>query len=88
MSGGRNLWALLILSSLLVPTASAAPVKLFKQKLDVRVPYIKTDKLIKYDYDIVYVRAGRAGDEIHKGYYTDFSQPIRTRSGIRSTRRR
>jgi len=81
MSGRRNLWALLILSSLLAPTASAAPVKLFKEKLDVQVPHIKTDKLIKYDYDIVYVRAGRAGDKIHKRYYTDFSQPITMEPG-------
>ena len=28
---------------------------------------------MKYDYDIVYVRAQRAGDKVHKRFYTDFS---------------
>jgi hypothetical protein len=26
---------------------------------------------VRYDYDIVYVRAKRAGDKVHKRYYTD-----------------
>src|SRR5262245_66103976 len=50
--------------------------KLYLDKLDVDPPHISTDKSVKYDYDIVYVRARRAGDKIHKRYYTDFSSPV------------
>lgn len=53
----------------------------FIESLDVDIPHISTDKSINYDYDIVYVRAGRAGDEIHKRYYTDFSQPVTMEPG-------
>ncbi len=48
---------------------------LFTEVIDVDVPHISTDKSVKYDYDIVYVRA-RAGDEVHKRFYTDFSSPV------------
>ena len=54
---------------------------LFEKPLDVRVPPITKDESVKYDYDIVYVRAGRAGDEIHKRYYTDFSSPVTIEPG-------
>ncbi len=54
---------------------------LFKQKIDVRVPKISADESVKYDYDIVYVRAQRAGDEVHKRFYTDFSQPVTMEPG-------
>ena len=53
----------------------------FPEKLDVRVPHISTDAAAKWDYDIVYVRAGRAGDKVHKRYYTDFSQPVTMEPG-------
>ncbi len=49
---------------------------LFPQVLDVRVPPIGEDDSIRYDYDIVYVRALRAGDEVHKRFFTDFSSPV------------
>ena len=49
---------------------------LFKEVIDVDVPHISTDKSVKYNYDIVYVRAPRAGDEIHKRFYLDFSSPV------------
>lgn len=45
------------------------------------IEHISTDKSIRYDYDIVYVRAGRAGDEKHKRFYTDFSQPVTMEGG-------
>src|SRR5262245_55701095 len=48
----------------------------FTNNINVVVPRISTDTLVKYDYDIVYVRALRAGDKIHKRFYTDFSQPV------------
>ena len=53
----------------------------FPGPIDVNVPAIKSDASIKYDYDIVYVRAQRAGDEIHKRFYTDFSQPVTMQAG-------
>jgi hypothetical protein len=54
---------------------------LFTQDLNVNPPPIKTDKEINYDYDIVYVRAPRAGDEKHKRFFTDFSQPVTMEPG-------
>ncbi len=53
----------------------------FTKDLDVSVPSIATDKSVRYDYDIVYVRAQRAGDEKHKRFYTDFSQPVTMEPG-------
>jgi hypothetical protein len=55
--------------------------KLYLDKLNVDPPHISTDKSVKYDYDIVYVRAHRAGDKIHKRYYTDFSSPVTIEPG-------
>jgi hypothetical protein len=50
--------------------------KLYNDVIDVKVPHVSTDKSVKYDYDIVYVRAPRAGDEKHKRFYLDFSSPV------------
>lgn len=61
--------------------ARAEDEPLFKEPIDVRVPHIATDRSVKYDYDIVYVRAKRAGDEVHKRFYTDFSQPVTLEPG-------
>jgi len=49
--------------------------------LNVVVPPIASDASIKLDYDIVYVRAQRAGDKVHKRFYTDFSQPVTMEPG-------
>ncbi|HUE72461.1 MAG TPA: hypothetical protein VMP01_16370, partial [Pirellulaceae bacterium] len=54
---------------------------LFDNRLNVNVPPIAKDDSVRYDYDIVYVRALRAGDEIHKRYYTDFSAPVTMEPG-------
>jgi len=62
--------------------ASAEPEgPLFNENLNVKVPPISTDKSVRYDYDIVYVRVQRAGDEKHKRFYTDFSQPVTMEPG-------
>ncbi|MEX2186094.1 MAG: hypothetical protein WD875_04835 [Pirellulales bacterium] len=61
--------------------AQADDEPLFTDPIDVRVPHISTDPSIKYDYDIVYVRAQRAGDDVHKRFYTDFSQPVTIEPG-------
>ena len=61
--------------------ARAQKEPLFEKPLNVNVPPISKDESVRYDYDIVYVRAGRAGDEIHKRYYTDFSSPVTMEPG-------
>ncbi|HVE42596.1 MAG TPA: FecR domain-containing protein, partial [Planctomycetota bacterium] len=55
--------------------------KLYLDPINVTIPPIATDPSVKYDYDIVYVRARRAGDEVHKRFYTDFSQPVTMEPG-------
>ncbi|MCU0880183.1 MAG: hypothetical protein MUF06_20615, partial [Pirellulaceae bacterium] len=54
---------------------------LFPEPIDVEVPHISTDKSVAYDYDIVYVRARRAGDDQHQRFFTDFSQPVTLEPG-------
>lgn len=55
--------------------------KLFLEPINLQVPPVASDPSVKLDYDIVYVRARRAGDEIHKRFYTDFSQPVTMEPG-------
>jgi hypothetical protein len=60
----------------------AAPKEpLFPENLNVKVPHIDEDDSVSIGYDIVYVRADRAGDEKHKRYYADFSQPVTMEPG-------
>src|SRR5262245_42318654 len=49
--------------------------------INVKVPPLGEDKGIKHDYDIAYVRAPRAGDKVHKRFYTDFSSPVTMEPG-------
>lgn len=60
---------------------SAEDEPLFTETIDVRVPHVNEDASIDYDYDIVYVRAQRSGDKVHKRFYTDFSQPVTMEPG-------
>src|ERR1041385_7065275 len=53
----------------------------FTNVINIAVPRISTDKSVRYDYDIIYVRAQRAGDKVHKRFYTDFSQPVTMEPG-------
>ncbi len=55
--------------------------KLYLDPIDVKIPHISTDKSIKCDFDIVYVRAPRAGDKVHKRFFTDFSSPVTLEPG-------
>jgi hypothetical protein len=75
----------LLLPLILAAAASAAPPKqeepLFTKALNVTPPHIATDKSVNYDYDIVYVRARRAGDKVHKRYYTDIATPVTLEPG-------
>ncbi len=78
-----RLFLLPLLSTFLLATAanSQEKEKLYLDPINVKVPHISTDKSVKLDYDIVYVRAQRAGDKIHKRFYTDFSQPVTMEPG-------
>jgi hypothetical protein len=78
----------LILPALLCTLALAAAAapkppeeKLFTEQLNVNPPHVSTDPSVKYDYDIVYVRARRAGDKVHKRYYTDIATPVTLEPG-------
>ncbi|HKD35260.1 MAG TPA: hypothetical protein VKB78_00625, partial [Pirellulales bacterium] len=48
--------------------------ELYPAPIDLKIPHISTDKSITYDYDIVYVRAPRHGDEA-RSHWTDISNP-------------
>ncbi len=48
--------------------------ELFLNPIDVKVPHIATDKSVKYDYDIVYVRTPRKGDKARSSW-TEIAHP-------------
>jgi hypothetical protein len=55
--------------------------KLYLDPLNVNPPPIATDPSVRYDYDIVYVRARRTGDKVHKRFYTDIATPVTLEPG-------
>src|SRR5262249_28705358 len=61
---------------LLLPRALSRPEQeqLFLKDLNVNPPHVSTDKSIKYDYDIVYVRAPRKGDR-GRTIWTEIAHP-------------
>ena len=77
----KRLSLVCVLVGLLSSVCGAQDEPLFKETLDVNIPHVSTDPSVKLDYDIVYVRADRAGDKIHKRFYTDFSQPVTMEPG-------
>lgn len=72
----RLLPALLLVSLSAGLARAAEPEPLFEKDINVNVPHVSTDKSVKLDYDIVYVRAQRAGDTVHKRFYTDIATPV------------
>lgn len=54
---------------------------LFTRQLDVTPKPIASDPSVRYDFDLVYVRAARAGDVVHKRYYTDIATPLTLEPG-------
>jgi len=54
---------------------------LFPGDIDVDIKPVATDKSVRWDYPIAYIRALRAGDETHKRFYTDFSSPVTMEPG-------
>ena len=82
----RTRGTLLALGALLFTFSALAQEKKPKEEkyldpIDTKVPHVGTDKAVKYDYDIVYVRAKRAGDKTHKRFFTDFSSPVTMEPG-------
>jgi hypothetical protein len=71
--------AFLILLLAVCPV-SAQPKKDSPKVLNVNPAPIASDKTVKYDYDIVYVRAPRYGDEKRPGW-AEFSDPTRMEKG-------
>lgn len=70
-----------LMAACVVALPSLGGEEMFLGPINVVVPPISTDPSVKYDYDIVYVRAHRAGDTIQKQFFTDFSQPIKLEPG-------
>ncbi|HET6251364.1 MAG TPA: hypothetical protein VFE47_27010 [Tepidisphaeraceae bacterium] len=71
----------LAIVALLVCQASAAEKeKLYLDAIDVQPKPIHQDHSVKYDYDIVYVRAHRAGDK-HLEFYTEIARPVYMQPG-------
>src|SRR5206468_1187592 len=70
----RRLPAWPLLAALLpaagLPAGEAPPAR-----LDVAPKPISADPSVRYDYDIVYVRARRAGDVVHKRFYPEIAAP-------------
>jgi hypothetical protein len=60
---------------------AAGEERKYLDPIDVKVPPLAGDPAVKIDYDIVYVRAPRAGDEVHKRFYADFSAPVTMEPG-------
>ena len=86
--GGKNMKRVFCVVFLAGFTAAAAALaepekpKLYLDPIDVeRAARSRRTRSVKYDYDIVYVRAQRAGDKVHKRFYTDFSQPVTLEPG-------
>ncbi|MGE3808801.1 MAG: TolB family protein, partial [Gemmataceae bacterium] len=71
----RNLLALLLAAALFSSASSQEQKeKLYLDPINVAPPHIKTDKSVTYDYDIVYVRAPRFGDD-GRTRWTEIAHP-------------
>jgi hypothetical protein len=75
------LLSLLMMGLVLVPVlAQEKKDKPAPKQIDINPPPIASDKSVKYDYDIVYVRQPRYGDEKRPGW-AEFSDPTRMERG-------
>src|SRR6516225_10133129 len=52
-----------------------------KAAFNITIPKISTDRTIKYDYDIVYVRTPRKGNAPHSSRWPDASLPLNVDAG-------
>jgi hypothetical protein len=80
----RRLSCFVVLGSLvLIGAALSSAADKDKEKpapRNIKPPHISTDKSVTYDYDIVYVRAPRHGDEA-RTKWAEFSDPTRMEPG-------
>ena len=74
----RHAFLLSLAAAVAALAAAAAPADdkepLFPQRLNVNPPPIASDKTVRYDYDIVYVRAPRKGDDA-PSQWTEIAHP-------------
>jgi Hydrazine synthase alpha subunit middle domain len=80
-----RLVAVVLVTVSLIATVVSLPAQqssepVFRDRLKVEVPHISTDPTIRYDFDIVYVRAPRRGDDQGR-FYPDFSAPVTMEPG-------
>ncbi len=54
--------------------------ELYPQPLNLQVPSIASDKSVKYDYDIVYVKAPRKGDDVNSEW-AEIAHPVQMDPG-------
>jgi hypothetical protein len=78
---GTAVFALLLALTAIPAFGQPKKEKLYLDPIGVTIPAISSDKSVNYDYNIVYVRAQRAGDKVHKRFYTDFSAPVTLEPG-------
>ncbi len=67
------------LTALTAPITSAAEApqeQLYPDPINVHPKPIHEDPDVKYDYDIVYIRAHRAGDHVQKEFYAEIARPV------------
>jgi hypothetical protein len=72
----RRLYLYIVFAALAAAPVASQPAKeeLFLDPINVNVPHIATDKNVKYDYDIVYVRTPRKGDKARSAW-TEIAHP-------------
>ena len=76
----KSLLSNALLATLFALPAAAQSKKDPSQPLNITPAAIAADKSVKYDYDIVYVRAPRHGDD-KPGAWAEFSNPIKMEPG-------
>src|SRR4051794_7233968 len=74
-----NWWGAVVLAFCCAPLAKAAVVETTPGKAAI-VPHISSDKSVRYDFDIIYIRAPRHGDD-KMGKWAEFSDPIHIEPG-------
>ncbi|HMF19953.1 MAG TPA: hypothetical protein VKE98_22295, partial [Gemmataceae bacterium] len=68
------LLAILVAAGVFPANGQPQKEKLFLDPINVTVPHISTDKSVKFDYDIVYVRTPRKGDKA-RSLWTEIAHP-------------
>src|SRR4051794_11764607 len=70
----RRSWLLLLVSAIGLAGTAFCAEKLYREPLNVTPPPVTSDPSIRYDYDIVYVRAPRRGDK-GRTFWTEIAHP-------------